>query len=339
MNNWELFEKYLYELIQQNNTYELAIKTFRKYLKSHGMSERVFDIKGSEIDDYIDYLIDTCAGYEQTINTYITALRQLYEYLIDKNLPLRDMYGYINTTQFKEKHKAKLVKGNKKEYMKLELINEILQKVDEFLEENLPIEIKEINRRKRVLNALIARLYIKTSLILPLKTSEIIEKQYIFLEDRVLKYNDITIKMPNSYRKQLIESINYIERVYNIPYSKEQQIFDYLYSGLGKKATTSYISSSLVMTYDELEIYEMLMKKEGSGKKNPYVYQPESFKMTAIFNMLQSGTNILYVKKLTGLDIKTILEGYDINEVTKDTEKASEHINMSISNTNYYSYL
>lgn len=344
-DNWDLFDRYANEFLKQNEIYELAVKTYMKYLKKHGLSEKVLDIKGSVLDEYIEYLN---IGYEQTLITYISALKKLYEYLLTKHLPLHDLYGYINTTEFKEKHKAGLEKGKKKNCIEYEPLIELLEKIDEYLEEKLPFYIKGTNKRKRILNVLIARMFIKTSLLLPLKTSEIISKKYLFINDRCFIYNDIAIKMPNGYRKQLLETIDYIEREYGLKYIENQQIFQFFYSALEKEASPPTISNTLVVTYNELEMFEMLVQKEGNGRKSAYVYQPESFKMTAISNMLQNGANIFYIKRLTGLDIKSLFDCFEANDIKNEIKskeikevnsKESNSINQSIILTDYYSYL
>lgn len=62
-------------------------------------------------------------------------------------------------------------------------------------------------------------------------------------------------------------------------------------------------------------------------------------KKTAIFEMLNNGVNIVYLKQLTGLDIGTLLADYDVEGIKADVDIKSYNINSSIVNTEYYAYL
>lgn len=58
--------------------------------------------------------------------------------------------------------------------------------------------------------------------------------------------------------------------------------------------------------YLAFDIKEML-KQRTNGKKLQYIYPAESYKETAILEMLNNGVNVLYLRKPTGLDIKLLL--------------------------------
>ena len=157
-------------------------------------------------------------------------------------------------------------------------------------------------------------------------------------EIRHIEYNGIKIKLPNDLRKQIVLTINYAQNEFLSVYSDQDSIFTFLYSSIKKKANSSVLSSSLTKTYEELNITEMLKKKRG-GKKDKYIYPAESFKITAIVNMLENGTNIVYLKKLTGLDIGTLVSDYDFDKKIELNDDISANINNGIVSTDYFTYL
>lgn len=82
-----------------------------------------------------------------------------------------------------------------------------------------------------------------------------------------------------------------------------------------------------------------MLKQRLVGKKYQYVYPSESYKTTAILELLNNGVNIVYLKKLTGLEIDALLSNYDFNKPVEYIDIESANINNSLINTNYYSYL
>ena len=76
------------------------------------------------------------------------------------------------------------------------------------------------------MDVIIARLFIKLSLLLPLQTGQIID---IKLGDvrstqfREIIHNDVKVKLPNNLRKDIINSVNYAEMKYRVKYSTEDK--------------------------------------------------------------------------------------------------------------------
>lgn len=112
--------------------------------------------------------------------------------------------------------------------------------IDEYIENNSGLEAKGNHEESFYLDVIIARLFIKLSLLLPLQTGQIID---IKLGDvrstqfREIIHNDVKVKLPNNLRKDIINSVNYAEMKYRVKYSTEDKIFEYLYSCENKKVS------------------------------------------------------------------------------------------------------
>lgn len=81
------------------------------------------------------------------------------------------------------------------------LVNKVLFTLDSYIESNKGGNFKKLHDETLYLDVLIARLFIKLSLILPLKTTQLLE---IALGDvrgdsfRFLLHNSVMIKLPNN---------------------------------------------------------------------------------------------------------------------------------------------
>lgn len=82
-----------------------------------------------------------------------------------------------------------------------------------------------------------------------------------------------------------------------------------------------------------------LLQTYKSGTKNTSLYPLESYKKTAIFEMLNNGVNIVYLKQLTGLEINTLLSDYNLETIKADIDVKSYNINSGIANAAYFGYL
>lgn len=341
MTNSERFESLIQEYLKQDNKYELQIKHFINFLKDRLLEEKVFNLNESHIDEFFISCCVSNIGYEPSLVSHISALKSLFDFLISKDINFKELNGYISTTGFKENLCEKLEKTYSKQILSASLINSILYKADSYIEEKIATTFKNNLQKQKFFEIMIARIYIKLSLILPLKTSQMLNlKLYNIMNNEIrhIEYNGIKIKLPNDLRKQIVLTINYAQNEFVSVYSDQDPIFAFLYSSIKKKANSSVLSSSLTKTYEELNITEMLKKKRG-GKKDKYIYPAESFKITAIVNMLENGTNIVYLKKLTGLDIGTLVSDYDFDKKIELNDDVSADINNGIVSTDYFTYL
>lgn len=342
MNNWENFCKIVNELLKINSAYENEVGIFKKYLQDEKLQNNVFNLDTKDINNYFEYCFKNGKiGAPSTLTAHFSALKTLFNYLESENMNFKVLHGYINMSSVKEKLTEKLKESLKTSIIDEALLKKVLYKFDKYIDENMTKEFKGINPKKRFLNILIGRIYIKLSLIVPLRTNEIINLPLYNMKDkenREIKHNEITIKLPNSIRTQIIDTIDYVEKNYNLQYEENQSLFEFLFNALDIKLVTSSITGVFTKAYDELGLEEMLERK-GSGGKMRAIYPPESYKTTAILNMLQNGTDILALKQLTGLDFSALIKNYNLDIKIKNEDIKSTEINNGISKSNYFTYL
>lgn len=341
MNNAERFKSLVDELLMDDPKYQNELNNFISYLKDRRLEDKVFNLNVTHIDEYFVYSFDAKIGAVPTLTTHISALKKLFDFLIRKEIDFKSLYGYIDTAGFKERLSEKLVETFKKPIMDSSLLNSTLYKMDVYIDSNINKSFKNISTKKRFFEILICRIYAKLNLILPLKPAEMLElKLYDIQNDNVrsILHNGINIKIPNSLRTQIVQTINFTQKNFGKSYSESDKLFCFLYNAINKRASTSSISNSFTKTYTDLEIHEMLKQRPG-GKKDKYIYPSESYKITAISSMLENGTNILYLKKLTGLDMGTLTADFDFQKETTLKDNISIEINNGIVNSEYFTYL
>lgn len=341
MSNGERFRALVDELLKESPQYRNEITNFLNYLRDRMLEDKVFNLNVNHIDNYFVYSYDTKIGSVPTLTTHISALKLLFDYLIRNEFDFKSLYAYISTAGYKEKLSKQLEKSFKKPVIDTTLLNSILYKMDNHIMNNISKGYKGVNDKKRFLEIMIARLYAKLNLIIPLKPSEMLDLRIYNVEDsstRTITHNAIDIKLPNNIRNEIIQTINYVKREYNKIYSENNKLFHFLYGALDKIPSPSIVSDSFIKTYTELGITEMLKQRPG-GKRDKFIYPPETYKIKAIISMLNNGTNIVYLKKLTGLDVKALLSNYDIEKELHNNEIISININNGIVNSEYYTYL
>jgi hypothetical protein len=339
MNNSERFESLVKEFLNNDNTYELQITNFCKFLSGKGLEEKVFNLYENHIDDFFIYALEENIGSSSQVISHISALKSLFGFLISKNLKFSELNGYIGTSVFKENLLKQVEATFNKPVLPKELLTKILFSIDNYIDENKEGNFRTQTKENTYYEMLIARLYIKFSLILPLKTSQMLDICLGNVKDNAFRsvvYNSVKIKIPN--RKEIIFTINNAEAKYKYAYSKNDKIFNFLYSCINKKIETAVINNTLPRIYKELNLTEMLEKKSG-GKKDKYLYPAECYKIAAISYMIENGVNIVYLTKLTGLDISTLISGFNFEDRIPLKDIVSTNINNAILSCDYFDYL
>lgn len=242
---------------------------------------------------------------------------------------------------FKENLTKRFEESLKKSIINDELLKEILFKFDDYISNNINTEFRKLSDQKRFFNVMICRLYIKISLIMPLKTNAIINMEIFNVTDnriRSIKHNNIEVKLPNSVKRDMISTIKYAEKTYKVKYNGEQKLFEFLFDVLGVKLVTASITEVFKKSYNLLKISELLEKKD-SGFKKRFLYPPESYKTTAIYNMIKNGTDIIVLKQLTGLEFSALIKKYNLDDRIERADLKSDEINNGIIKNDYFSYL
>lgn len=338
-SNLQRFNSFVKEFLDKDNTYKQQIENFQSYLKLYNLEDRVFNLYETNIDDFFEYAFIQNIGTDAQLTSHVAALKALFGFLINKNQKFSELNGYISTPSFKEKYLDRVDRSFSKKFLPMMLVNKVLFSIDDYINKNMDKVFKKQLDGSLYLDALIARLFIKLSLIIPLKTSQILELSLgdvKSIDFRFIVYNDIKIKIPNNLRKDIIFTVDYTEKKYGVKYKLDDKIFDFLYSAGNKKGKREGINNTLPRVYERLGLDEVL-EMVSTGKKNRYLYPAESYKKTAIYNMLRNGVNIVYLVKLTGLDIQTLLIDFEYDCL--NVRDVNFNINNSLLACDYYEYL
>lgn len=340
MKNSETLNTLIKKYLEINPQYSNEIGNFDKFLTDRELKERIFNLSEHHIDEYFIYSYKNKIGAIPTLVSHISALKSFMSFLDTENHNFKPLLGYIATPDFQNKLKSKLEKSIEKQVINFDLLRIILTKLDNHLDSNIEKSYSNTLEKNRFLEKLIARIFIKISLIIPLKPTGITQLNISneVIENRSIVHNGLCIKLPSTLVRNIEQTIAFIEREYGDQYENNEMLFGRLYSCLGKVASTSTISNSLTLMYKELGLSEMLVQTM-VGKKNMYNYPSESYKKTAIFEMLNNGVNIMYLKKLTGLDLNSLINDYDFSDEQKFISEESYNVNSSLINSNYYSFL
>lgn len=339
ISNIERFNNLVQEYLKTDNNYRKQIENFQEYLKEYNLEDRVFNLYEANIDEFFEYALKKNIGTESPLTSHIAALKGLFGFLIANNLKFAELNGYIGTSTFRNKFYEKVEKTTSKQILSAELLKKILYTLDKFIDEYRNGGFKNQTEEDTYFDAIIAQLFIKISLLIPLQTTQVLELVLGDIKNREFRnitYNDVTIKIPNNLRKDIIYAVEYAERKYGKIYKKTDKIFEYLYSCADKKGKREGINGTLPKVYKKLGLNEMLEKTIG-GKRDRYVYPAGSYKKTAIFNMLCNGVNIVYLIKLTGLDAQAILNEFDYGSL--NDMDVTTNINNSLLACDYYEYL
>ncbi len=338
-NNYERFNVLVEEFLKSDDRYKKQIERFRNYLEEYNLTEKVFNLYDFNMDEFFEYAIKRSIGTESQLVSHIAALKALFNFFIDNNLKFSDLNGHINNPAFKERYKEKVDKVRNKGVLSIEMINKVLHTIDLYTEEHKNTTFKKKKDETVFYDILIVRLFVKISILIPLKTTQILELIIgdVFNKNwRSIVYNNVEIKVPNNLRKDIINTLNYVINKYGIEYNPQESLFGFLYCCIGKKNNTDNINSSFPRVYNALGLNEML-ETVLRGKKTTFLYPAESYKKTAIVNMICNGVNVVYLTKLTGLDIKTVLADLDYDELVNGD--VNRNINNSLIACGYYEYI
>lgn len=336
MKNGEHFKELVKNLIKKDSKYDNELNIFVNYLVSNGLIDNCFDLSTRDMDKYFESLINVKIGSPSALNAHIAALTSLFEYLMNEKFDFRSLHGYINMNSFRDKYLKKIDVGSKKEIIPKEILIDVLNKIEIYYNSHI-----EDNPSNKFYHFLIARLYVKLSLLIPLKPIDMAKLKIGDIRDKnfsEIQYNEIFIKVPKSVKDNIIETIEYAENQYQIEYHEDEALFEYLYKVVNMKPHSNTISDCLKKLHKIIGATEMLITYK-SGTKNMLQYPVESYKKTAIFEMLNNGVNIVYLKQLTGLDIGTLIRDCDIDDLKSNIDIKSQNINNGIINSSYFSFL
>lgn len=106
-SNFDRFNMLVKDFLKYDDKYKLQIENFQNYLVEHELTDKVFNLYESNIDDFFIQAIKNKIGTTSQLVSHISALKSLFNYFIDNNLKFSDLNGYISNPAFKEKFLVK----------------------------------------------------------------------------------------------------------------------------------------------------------------------------------------------------------------------------------------
>ncbi len=340
MNNADKFSSLISDCLQENPMYKSELNNFKKYLIDRMILEKAFNLNETHIDEYFVYSYDAKIGSVPTLTSHIAALKALFSFLMKCEYDFKRLNGYINTQSFKDRLSEKLSNSISKQVLHEDLIRTILVKIDNKISEDRRSKLKESSELRSAAEIQIVRIFIKFSLLLPLKVTQILKLRLAesILKDGYITHNGIDIKLSRSFVYELEDTIEFFYNNYSVVIKAGDELFSALFGGIKSTANSSNLSSMLTRTYKNLNIKEML-KKQKVGKKNLHLYPAECYKKTALNNLVDNGTNLIYLRQLTGLDMNSIVSNNQVDNKRMWIDIRSVEINSGLVNTSFYNYI
>lgn len=341
-DNFKIFNELIKKLLNNNNEYKNTTKysneinIFLKYVEEYDIKDRVFSLEKSDIDNYFIYCQENNKlGAKRTLDTHISALKCIFQFINDNKYKCTDLIGYINTQTFKKEISDKLKNTESKAILSNEDIIDILSRLDNYISKTSYEKLMKVNEKKRYTRILFVRLYIKINLLIPLKVSDMLDLTFKCFDNnfKILIYNDVKIKIPNSLKINIEDTMQFIKKVFgtNTIYTSETKFFKFFTDLIHKDVTTGNVSHCFYQAFDEIGLKKLIPNRP----KNPESYPVEQIKKTVISILLNEGTNIIYISKITGLNLDSLILDYSIY----NSGQASREINYALVDTPYYSYL
>lgn len=268
ISNIERFNDLVNEYLKTDSNYKKQIEIFKEFKKEHNLEDRFFYLYETNIDEFFEYALEKNIGTESPLTSHIAALKGLFGFLIANNLKFAELNGYIGSTTFRKKFFDKVEKTTSKNVLSKEMLSNILYTLDKFVDEHKDGQFKNQTEEDAYFDAIIAQLFIKISLLIPLQTTQVLKLELGDVRDyefRNVVYNDIIIKLPNNLRKDIIYAVEYAEQKYGKLYKTIDKIFEFLYRCAGKKGKREGINGTLPRVYKKLGLDEMLEKNQ-AGK-------------------------------------------------------------------------
>lgn len=307
----EVMKAYINSFIKKEKKrgYNTRCKQFLSYLIQKGQADEPKSISN---DDIIDFILDRIKEgeikTEKDLVVYLEMLDQLYFHMNEKYDLINIFDEYTDLVTMKNILISELpqMKELENPYQNDDAIKRLL------------IYFNECDSKSNDFTA--AKIFTKIMLIAPAKTDTILT---IRIGDfcnhfRILRINDITISINNSFRTDLINAIEGVQS----RHKNETRLFDFI--------SDNQISSLKIGE----SLSEYLIEIGYQNKiKNPIEY----IRNSAIFELYKCNTNLLYLAKISGSSMEDIKE--KLEEFNQIDRSDYNQINESIKKADYYNYI
>ncbi len=316
--------------------YKNHVNKFINYLK---YAEKLDTPNNITIDD-----VRNCVGYYvkfgsilkvSSMELHLESLKSFYDYLLNTGKS-RDIFSQMNYEEYKNSlaETFQLSEKVSRDTFSIETMQDILSKLDEYLEEDYST-IKGVQLRNRYICIVGLNLFIKLTLIAPAKRQVIGKIKYSdFDEDlRKVTVNEVEVSIPNALRRDLKKALKLGEILKNKPINEEEQIFKYIMDDNFTEEDVNrwfctFIKDQKIIGIDEID-------------KKTKTYAIEPVMKTAISNLVKGMAKLAYVSKITGTKIATLEETYykELFELNLRQPSIGESIDWEIRKSGYYSYI
>lgn len=308
-------EHYINAFITDKNKpgFKTHCSNFLAYIDSKGKADDPKAINKDDLIDFIGSQYEKKLEFENTMTSYLESIKALYVFLNNKYSVVDIFDSSIDFKHLKREilSKYSLKKPQQRGYLSSETIIDILKYFD------LRNDVENID-------FLITKIFIKILLIVPVKRSGLLNiKRSDFTDDfRILKVNEIDIDIPNSLRFDLITAL----KSRPMPLDDRIMLFDYL---VNKPFVGTNFNVLFCKVLKEIGYLDLSDKRR--------TYSIEKIMNTTIFTLMQNGTNLLFISKISGVSLGSI------KKKIKEYDLAScydyKQVNESIKNTCYYKYI
>jgi hypothetical protein len=324
-----LVDQLILEMKEYKNKrkYDNEIAIFINYLQEKKLLKSILYLTRTNIDDYFfDCKEKNKLNSTSSLNTHIAALKWLFDQLIKHNYNFDDKLGYVSSKGFKIKIAKQLNSAKVKEIISSEDLAFLLNKIDN------TVDLHNTNKNSKLH---FVRLYLRLNLLVPLKVTEMLNIKFNQFNDdfRLIIVNDITIRIPNSFRMEIIKLLDSVYRSTGVNYKASDNFFHYMASQVERKNVidTGDVSRWFYTAFQTAGLVDYIKDSNSAS------FAVERIKKSVIFYLINQGCNLMYLSFLTGLTIDSLINEYSINDL--DEDEISESINISLFRTNYYSYL
>jgi len=331
VNDKSILENWAEEYLSDDEKYRNHINKFVKFINRMGKGNRPININEEDVILCIGYYNDL--GQINSISSmenHIESVKAFYRFLVKKGYT-HDIFSSVYSYQeFKDKiiEKYDLKETKEREYFSEQLIKEILQQIDNYLQYTNFNHLQGINEKKQFLSNIILRLFIKLSLIAPVKRSVMCNlKISDFIEDfRCVVINNVKIRIPNALRRDILNALSFTADEGQRNYNESSKLFEFIY---GDRFRDEKLN----------EWFCSFLKNIGFDiPKEKYTYSVEVLMKSAIYCLVKNACNPALIAKISGLSISRIEKMFYSNpEIT--INNLDFLINSEISKSSYYNYI
>lgn len=326
-----LFESWKDEYLNKNETYRNHVTKFVQYIIKIGKGNQPVGISKEDVVECVGYY--NRLGKIKTISTmesHLESIKAFYKYLVGRKYA-DDIFNNIASFQdFKEMiiRRYNLTNPKNREFWQESELVEILEALDTYFDKTRLDELAGINERKKYNKFLVLRLFIKLTLIAPTKKSIIcsLKKSDFSSDFRMLKVNDVLVRVPNGLTRDITFSINLAEQTKGRKINEDESLLEFVYHDSFRVESLNEIFCAFLKPLGLIEIPD-----DSSS------FPVEIIMDSALYEMVQNGVNPALIAKINGTKISSLEKKFYSNGIP--INNSDEIINYEIAKNKYYNYI